>query len=288
MNGYNYANNSPVTLSDPDGLRPIGPTDSVCGDEEYAEKHHGSQWTNNGYGWYWKNVQQTKIQGHGTVTVTTYIGRGTANHPAPRGSVTLQPIKPKAKEVTVHPWMGGGTYKPSVTYTPSPLNTWQKIILGIVTGVSAGVILAPIVLALGPEVAATGGAAGGSMPAGKGFKALPVGKGGQPEVATLYGPFHRKASPTQLPKHRDLIVNSGELWGTYPKTGGGPTAQAHLGAMPENAVPGSLEFYTAIPSSVLSKQTGYVGWEAGKANVREFVSDGKDIAGIPIIITGVR
>ncbi|MFD7126017.1 MULTISPECIES: hypothetical protein [Streptomyces] len=132
-----------------------------------------------------KNVQQTKIQGHGTVTVTTYIGRGTANHPAPRGSVTLQPIKPKAKEVTVHPLMGGGTCKPSVTYTPSPLNTWQKIILGIATGVSAGVILAPVVLALGPEVAATGG----SMPAGKGFKALPVGKGGQPEVATLYGPF---------------------------------------------------------------------------------------------------
>ncbi|WP_439646864.1 RHS repeat-associated core domain-containing protein, partial [Streptomyces exfoliatus] len=66
MNGYNYANNSPVTLSDPDGLRPIGPTNSIRGDEEYAKKHHGSTWVNNGYGWYWKNVQQAKIQGHGT------------------------------------------------------------------------------------------------------------------------------------------------------------------------------------------------------------------------------
>ncbi|MFE2974890.1 RHS repeat-associated core domain-containing protein [Streptomyces sp. NPDC059258] len=92
MNGYNYANNNPITLSDPDGLRPIGPTDSVRGDEEYAKKHHGSQWTNNGYGWYWKNVQQTKIPGYGTVTVTNYIGRGTANQPAPRGSVTYQPM----------------------------------------------------------------------------------------------------------------------------------------------------------------------------------------------------
>ncbi|MEV0139928.1 MULTISPECIES: RHS repeat-associated core domain-containing protein [Streptomyces] len=154
MNGYNYANNSPVTLSDPDGLRPIGPTDSVRGDEEYAKKHHGSQWTNNGYGWYWKNVQQTKIPGYGTVTVTNYIGSGTANHPAPRGSVTFQAIKPKPKEVTVRPWMGGGISGPSVTYTPAPLKTWQKIVLGIASGVSAGVILAPVALAIGPEIAA--------------------------------------------------------------------------------------------------------------------------------------
>ncbi|MER7748970.1 RHS repeat-associated core domain-containing protein [Streptomyces bacillaris] len=110
MNGYNYANNSPVTLSDPDGLRPIGPTDSPRGDEEYARKNHGSQWINNGYGWYWKNVQQTKIQGHGTIT-TTYIGRSTRNHPAPRSSVAFTPIKPKPK-VTSRPYMGAGMFGP--------------------------------------------------------------------------------------------------------------------------------------------------------------------------------
>jgi RHS repeat-associated protein len=154
MNGYNYANNSPVTLSDPDGLRPIGPTDSIRGDEEYAKSHHGSQWTNNGHGWYWKNVQQTKIQDHGTVTVITYIGRGTKNHPAPRGSVTFQAIKPKPKEVTTRPWMGGGIYGPSVTYTPAPLKTWQKIVLGIATGVGLVVAGAPVALAVGPEIAA--------------------------------------------------------------------------------------------------------------------------------------
>ncbi|GAA2957189.1 hypothetical protein GCM10020227_25440 [Streptomyces flavovirens] len=70
-----------------------------------------------------------------------------------------------------------------MTYTPAPLKTWQKIVLGIASVGSAGVILAPVALALGPESAAarlanpagcatvaaevgTGGAAGGSMPSG--------------------------------------------------------------------------------------------------------------------------
>lgn len=37
MHGYCYANNSPITMSDPDGRRPII-TDSVSGDEEYYRK----------------------------------------------------------------------------------------------------------------------------------------------------------------------------------------------------------------------------------------------------------
>ncbi|MFJ6009412.1 RHS repeat domain-containing protein [Streptomyces halstedii] len=182
MNGYNYANNSPVTLSDPDGLRPIGPTNSIRGDEEYAKKHHGSTWVNNGYGWYWKNVQQAKIQGHGTVTVTTYIGRGTKNHPAPLGSVTFK-AKPKPKEITTRPYMGGGMFGPPVSYTPTPLKTWQKIVIGIAAGALAVTVGAPVAAAVGPEIAAaclanpaacaeiaaelgTGGAAGGSLPSG--------------------------------------------------------------------------------------------------------------------------
>ncbi|QCW76907.1 hypothetical protein EQG64_03340 [Streptomyces sp. S6] len=191
MNGYNYANNSPVTLSDPDGLRPIGPTDSPRGDEEYARKNHGSQWINNGYGWYWKNVQQTKIQGHGTVTTTTYIGRSTRNHPAPRSSVAFTPIKPKPKEKVFHGWAMGANphYNPNVTddwIERPPLKTWQKIVLGIATGVYAGVVLAPVAAAVGPTIAAaclanppgcatiaaeigTGGAAGGSLPSGAAY-----------------------------------------------------------------------------------------------------------------------
>ncbi|NGO87070.1 sugar-binding protein [Streptomyces sp. 196(2019)] len=305
MNGYNYANNSPVTLSDPDGLRPIGPTDSPRGDEEYARKNHGSQWINNGYGWYWKNVQQTKIQGHGTITTTTYIGRRTKNHPAPRSSVAFTPIKPKPK-VTSRPYMGAGMFGPPVTYTPPPLKTWQKIVLGIATGVYAGVVLAPVAAAVGPEIAAaclanpagcatiaaemgTGGAAGGSMPTSNGAKALPVGKVGQSKAATLYGPFHRRASPTQLPADRDKIVKSGELWGTYPKTGGDPAAQAHLGPLHANHGPGSLEFYTTVPPTAASSRTGYVSWEAGKGDgIKVFTSDGEDWASIPIVIVEAR
>jgi len=53
IGGYTYAGDNPVTLSDPSGLRPLGPTDSEQGDEDYYQQHNmqGSGWTNNGHGW---------------------------------------------------------------------------------------------------------------------------------------------------------------------------------------------------------------------------------------------
>ncbi|MFI1814603.1 RHS repeat-associated core domain-containing protein [Streptomyces sp. NPDC020422] len=187
MNGYNYANNSPVSSSDPDGLRPLGPTDTPRGDADYSKKHHGSTWVNTSHGWYWKNVQQAPIEGRGTVTVTTYIGSANNSRYAPRGSVSFVPIKPKPKEVTFHGWAMGTNpnYNPAVSDADwsarPPLETWQKVVLGIAIGAGVVVAGAPVAAAVGPEIAAaclanpagcaetvseigTGGAAGGSLP----------------------------------------------------------------------------------------------------------------------------
>jgi hypothetical protein len=38
----------------------------------------------------------------------------------------------------------------------------------------------------------------------------------------------------------------GELWGKIPRRGGNATAQAHVGLLPQDAKPGSLEFFTIV------------------------------------------
>ncbi|MEU2156765.1 RHS repeat-associated core domain-containing protein [Streptomyces sp. NPDC019396] len=121
--------------------------------------------------------------------------------------------------------------------------------------------------------------------------AIGAGQASIRQPALLYGPFHRLShgSSTQTVAVRDMMVESGELWGTYPRTGGGPAAQAHIGPLPNSAGPGSVEFYTTVQPSAASSRTGYAAWEAGRVNgVTEFTSGGKDWASIPIIVTDAR
>ncbi|WP_107501039.1 RHS repeat-associated core domain-containing protein, partial [Streptomyces thermovulgaris] len=66
MHGYTYANNNPVTLSDPTGLRPDGicggntstcvPSNSLSG----VPVTHKESWTRKKDGWYWKETKETK------------------------------------------------------------------------------------------------------------------------------------------------------------------------------------------------------------------------------------
>lgn len=113
-------------------------------------------------------------------------------------------------------------------------------------------------------------------------KSLPEGP------VTLYGPFHRLASPTQTVENSRTIVESGELWGRTPRWGGNATAQAHVGPIPNEAKPGSLEFYTTVAPKARNRP-GYASWEAGiEAGVKEFEKGGDEWASIPIIVTEVR
>ncbi|MFD1830390.1 polymorphic toxin-type HINT domain-containing protein [Streptomyces desertarenae] len=74
MNGYAYANNSPVTLSDPTGLHP----DGACGGTPYCNGGIES-WTKNEDGWLWEHTTRTKDKNGSVTTVTVSRGLGTGN-----------------------------------------------------------------------------------------------------------------------------------------------------------------------------------------------------------------
>ncbi|MBQ1159902.1 RHS domain-containing protein [Streptomyces sp. A73] len=118
--------------------------------------------------------------------------------------------------------------------------------------------------------------------------ALPPGRPDIGEPATLYGPFHRKGSPTQTPEVVQQVLDSGELWGRLPRTGTVEAAQAHVGPLPADAVPGSFEFYTSVQPTGLSHMTGYSSWELGGPGVGHTFHNGEDFARIPVFVTEVR
>ncbi|MFF8316231.1 hypothetical protein ACF06V_03575 [Streptomyces bobili] len=156
--------------------------------------------------------------GSGTMTVTVRTDRG---HKSAQVVFKEGPDpKPEKKEAVFHGWAMGTNpnYSPGVSddWIERPkLATWQKVVLGIVAVVSVTVDVAPVAIALGegclataPVCAAeiaemvTGGASGGCMAIGSGAlaagaKALAAGKGLPEGPLTLYGPFHRLASPTR-------------------------------------------------------------------------------------------
>ncbi|MEU5954143.1 DUF6531 domain-containing protein [Streptomyces sp. NPDC047525] len=113
---------------------------------------------------------------------------------------------------------------------------------------------------------------------------------GMGSPATLYGPFHRLSSPTQTREVTDQVIQSGELWGRTSRFGGDEMVQAHVGPLPENARPGSFEFYTSVaPKPAKNSPPGYAGWELGKQpGVQHAQSNGEDFARIPVFVTQVR
>ena len=75
------------------------------------------------------------------------------------------------------------------------------------------------------------------------------------ENDTLYGPFHRRESPTNGAIVSALIVATGELWGTVPQYGLTPTVQAFVGPLPAGMF--GVEFYTSVAPA-----SGTSPWEA--------------------------
>ncbi|MFE9904903.1 RHS repeat domain-containing protein [Streptomyces achromogenes] len=320
LNGYAYANNTPVTKSDPSGLRPLTPCDNGCSDGKGGTYYDSmtmsnGKWVYHSTRTYTQTFQYQKAgggTGSGTMTVTvrTDAGHKSARVVFKKGP-DPEPTRRDGSQCRSCWAMGTNPYyDPKAHDLPDKpkLATWQKVVLGIVVGVAAAVVAAPAAVAVGDgclaaapvcaaEIAelATGGASGGSLTVGSaavaaGAKALTAGKGLPKEPVTLYGPFHRLASPTQSLEDGRAIVESGELWGRTPRWGGNATAQAHRGPLPEHAKPGSLEFYTTVkPKPQDRTPPGYVSWEADvEEGVNSFSKDGDEWASIPIIVTEAR
>ncbi|MFE9882714.1 RHS repeat-associated core domain-containing protein [Streptomyces sp. NPDC005784] len=189
LNGYTYADNSPVTESDPSGLchpdecgvgvprgNVVGGSSGIIttGPVDPGNSSAGSC----RYGVCSKSTTKTLKSG-GTKTTVTVFDLG--DKPIFAQTIVKEPV-------VFHGYAMGTTpnYDPTVSdgwIKRSKLSTWQKVLLGIVTGVSTVVAAAPVAAALGPEAAAacladppacgeiiaevaTGGASGGSLVAG--------------------------------------------------------------------------------------------------------------------------
>ncbi|MFJ8870527.1 RHS repeat-associated core domain-containing protein [Streptomyces sp. NPDC102473] len=205
LNGYAYANNTPVTLSDPTGLRPdgmCGGSSSSCngGTETFTKKSNG------GWSWKYKKTYTQKFtyaksngsigRGTMTTTVTQTVGATSAKVVFKKGP---DPAPQKSDGLCRSCWAMGTNpvYSPTANDLPDrgKLATWQKVVLGVVTAVGLAVAVAPVAaamwsgcLAVAPVCAAeiaemaTGGASGGSAVVGGGVAA------GGAKAATGRGP----------------------------------------------------------------------------------------------------
>ncbi|WP_234343171.1 RHS repeat-associated core domain-containing protein [Streptomyces fulvoviolaceus] len=198
LNGYAYANNTPVTQSDPTGLRPITDCERGCSDgkggtyHDYMTMGPNGTWVYHSTQTYTQTFQYQKTgggigSGSMTITVRTDGGHKSAQIVFKKGPDP----KPKQDDGYCNACWAMGTnphYDPNAHDLPDTpkLKTWQKIVLGVVTVVAVAVVAAPVVAAVGPEISAaclanpagcaevvaeigTGGAAGGSMPSGSAY-----------------------------------------------------------------------------------------------------------------------
>ncbi|MFD7881910.1 RHS repeat-associated core domain-containing protein [Streptomyces bauhiniae] len=199
LNGYAYANNTPVTQSDPTGLRPITQCEYGCSDGKggYTYDHMSS----NGDGTWTQVHRETRTQtfqyqkqgggtGSGTMTVTVRTEGGVTTAMV----VFKKGPDPKPEKKAVFHGYAMGTnpdYDPNVhdDWIDRPkLATWQKVMLGAITAVASAVILAPVAVVVGEgclvaapvcaaEIAemATGGASGGSAVVASGAASAAAG-----------------------------------------------------------------------------------------------------------------
>ncbi|MFJ9713415.1 RHS repeat domain-containing protein [Streptomyces sp. NPDC101234] len=194
LNGYAYANNTPVTKSDPTGLRPITACDRGCSDGKGGSYHDYMTMGPNGTWVYQTTKQYTQTfqyqkagggTGSGTMTVIVHTAAG---HKSAQIVFRKGPDpKPQEKEgwTCKSCWAMGTNpnYDPKAHDLPDTgkLATWQKVVLGVVSAVAVAVVAAPVAVAVGEgclatapvcaaEIAemATGGASGGSLTVGAG------------------------------------------------------------------------------------------------------------------------
>ncbi|MFB6519605.1 RHS repeat-associated core domain-containing protein [Streptomyces sp. NPDC056401] len=153
LNGYAYANNTPVTLSDPSGLRPLATEAGGATEAKYLSDH-GLSWGGNPWqGWY-LNVTSFLDAGNGGVLgVTTTIGRSTE-----RTTITVYKKGPdpaptlkdgNAGKNESGPAGYPASYAGVEMQSHNQLSTFQKIALGTITAVSLIALVAPFAYEIG-------------------------------------------------------------------------------------------------------------------------------------------
>jgi RHS repeat-associated protein len=135
LNGYAYADNNPATLSDPTGLRPLGPSDNSSENDDYYAKH-GAYWTDTSSGgWTYNETVENSHHGNifvGVVSIPTY-GQTVVY------GQTYKRKAGKAKNAI------GGFLKGAFGGIPSPtaaLTDWVNSVTGSIPG-GAGFTAAP-------------------------------------------------------------------------------------------------------------------------------------------------
>ncbi|CAL9661733.1 hypothetical protein SUDANB54_07006 (plasmid) [Streptomyces sp. enrichment culture] len=231
INGYAYANNTPVTKSDPTGLRPITDCERGCSGEggtyrDYMTMGPNGTWVYHSTQTYTQTfLYQKKGGGVGSGTMAITI-RTDAGHKSAQVVLKKGPDpKPKKDDGHCNACWAMGTnpqYDPSANDLPDvgELATWQKVALGAVVGVALAVAVAPV--AVGPglsclatapvcaaEIAeiATSGASGGS--AAVGSAALAGAAGGLARRTTNTGVFSELQVPMQKRAVKEIAGQAG-------------------------------------------------------------------------------
>jgi hypothetical protein len=101
----------------------------------------------------------------------------------------------------------------------------------------------------------------------------------------MYGPFHRLRSTTQSIGVDREQIDTGMLWGTTPRGGKGPTAQAYFGPLPTGQ--SAIEFATSVKPHHVNLPNGHgANWYFDDtAFVGKIRNTETDYAVITIIVT---
>ncbi|EFH29111.1 YD repeat protein [Streptomyces sviceus ATCC 29083] len=220
LNGYAYADNTPVTKSDPTGLKPITDCERGCNDGKGGRYYdsmtmgpHGT-WVYHSTKTYTQTFQYEKAgggtgSGSMTVTIRTDGGIKSAHIEFKMGPDP----KPEARDGSqCRSCYAMGTnpyYDPNAPddFPDRPkMATWQKVVVGVVSAVALAVVAAPVAVAMGegclataPVCAAeiaevmTGGASGGSAVVGGGA-AVGVGAYSAARTTRLGGTYYTPAT----------------------------------------------------------------------------------------------
>ncbi|MFJ4689673.1 RHS repeat domain-containing protein [Streptomyces sp. NPDC088789] len=157
LNGYAYANNTPVTKSDPTGLRPVTDCERGCNTpgggryHSYMTPGPNGTWVYHSTQTYTQPASYQKSNGSTgsgamTVTVTTRAGVSAVQIVFKKGP-DPKPARKDGSDCKSCYAMGANPhYDPTASDLPDrpKLATWQKVLLGVVTVVGLGVAVAPL------------------------------------------------------------------------------------------------------------------------------------------------